>query len=352
MKKSITLDEAKASIHPPERVIALQAERDQIASAFKEYQKEHGQLEQLMAETLASIPAMSVTPPVYVADKKSKVSSEISACLHLTDQHYGAVQDADEVEGFGRYSPEISRARQLGLVENFLNWVQMHRYGYTIPEARFLCTGDPISGDIHDELKVTNAFPAPQQAVEQANIMAEQVAMAAPHFKRLVVDMITLDNHGRLTRKPQCKEGGRNNWGYVIANMLKLQLASYKNVEVNIHTSPMKVVNVNGRRYLLCHGHDTQSWMSIPYYGIERKISREALKRMNGPDFTKFDKVVMGHFHCPMLTQYFIVGGSVSGTDAYDHQCGRYAAPQQLSWLVHPNHGEFDTTSWDLSRYS
>jgi hypothetical protein len=52
-----------------------------------------------------------------------------------------------------------------------------------------------ISGDIHDELRVTNAFPAPQQAIEAGEILAKQAAMAAPHFRSVILDIITDDNH-------------------------------------------------------------------------------------------------------------------------------------------------------------
>lgn len=72
---------------------------------------------------------------------------------------------------------------------------------------------------------------------------------------------------------------------------------------------------------------------------------------MNGPDPSRFDLVVMGHWHAPLEHPYFLIGGSVSGTDAYDHQAGRQAEPQQVSWLVHPRWGEFDRTKWQLKKY-
>jgi hypothetical protein len=92
-------------------------------------------------------------------------------------------------------------------------------------------------------------------------------------------------------------------------------------------------------------------WAGFPYYGIERKAAREALKRMNGPDLTKFDRIIMGHWHAPLLHPHYWIGGSVSGTDAYDHKSGRQAEPQQTSWLVHPKWSEFDFVPWRLKKY-
>jgi len=348
--KEVTLDEVRDALRPPERIIALQAERDQISSAYKEYKKEHGQLDQLMAEVLAAIPAIKPQAPVYKPPKTKRVDRDVAVVLHVTDAHHGAVQAQDEIEGFGIFSPELSRLRQFGFVQDIMDWTELHRTVYAIPEARFLVTGDLISGDIQD-FRVTNAFPAPQQAVEAGEILAQQVSTMAPHFERVIVDIITLDNHGRMTKKPQSKEGGINNWMYVVANISRMLLTAHENVTVNIWAQPQKVVNVNGRNYLICHGHEVSGWMGFPFYGIERKVAREAMKRMNAPDFTKFHKVILGHWHAPMTTQYFWVGGSVSGTDAHDHQEGRQAAPQQVSWMVHPQWGEFDRTEWQLTKW-
>ena len=351
VRGTVTLSEVKDRLKPSEQILALQAERDRISSSYQEYKKTHGLLEQMMDEVLACVPSISPEAVSYKPLKNRKVEHDISVVLHVTDAHYGAIQNEDEIEGFGRYSPDISRARQFGFIKDVLDWSDLHRTVYSIPEARFLVTGDLISGDIHEELRVTNAFPAPRQAVEAGEILAKQASMMAPHFERVILDIITDDNHGRLTRKPQAKEAGFNNWMYVTASIAQKLLAEHANVQVNIHAMPQKVVLVNGQRYLLTHGHDISGWAGFPYYGIERRTAREALKRMNGPDFAKFDKIIMGHWHAPLEHPYYWIGGSVSGTDAYDHRNGRQSEPQQLSWMVHPRWGAFDKTNWQLKKF-
>jgi len=349
-RKRASLDEIKAAVRPPERIIALQAERDEIKSAFSSYKREHGQLEQLMAEVLAAVPHIKPLAVSYKPPRTQRVDTDIAVCLHVTDAHHGAIQEESEIEGFGRFSPELSRVRQFGFVRDVLDWTELHRSAYSIPEARFIVTGDLVSGDIQD-LRVTNAFPAPRQAVEAGEILAQQAAMCAPYFERVILDIITCDNHGRLTKKPQSKEGGINNWMFVVASIARVLLSAHKNVMLNIWAQPEKVINVFGRRYLLTHGHEVMGWAGFPYYGIERKAAREALKRMNGPDMTRFDKIIMGHWHAPLEHPYYWIGGSVSGTDAYDHQSGRQAEPQQVAWMVHPKWGEFDRTCWKLRKF-
>ena len=88
-------------------------------------------------------------------------------------------------------------------------------------------------------------------------------------------------------------------------------------------------------------------WAGFPYYGLERRAHREAIKRMT-TGLGKFDRVILGHWHAPLCHPYYWIGGSLSGTDAYDHGQGRHAAPSQAAWMVHPRHGEFDRTDFDL----
>jgi DNA repair exonuclease SbcCD nuclease subunit len=270
----------------------------------------------------------------------------------------GAVQGASEIEGFCAYSPEIARARQLGFIRSFLEWVALHRHAYTIDTAHVLVTGDLISGDIHDDLRVTNAFPAPVQAVRAGMLLAEQVALMAPHFQSVEVHFVSDDNHARLTKKPQAKEAGLNTLNYVVGEVASAYLRELG--AVSFHLFPMyeTVVHVHGRQYLLSHGHGVQGWAGVPWYGIERKVGKESVARMQiiMQDLQKarsvgFHKYVFGHWHTPFNMPLYVCGGSPMGTDANDHKNGRFARPSQKAWIVHPDHGEFDWIDFLLDEF-
>jgi hypothetical protein len=287
-------------------------------------------------------------PVVYRHQESAKVSSPCPVCLLICDTHYGAVQNKSEVEGFGEYSPEICENRSMSFIGKVLEWVKLHRASYLVDTAYVLVAGDLISGDIHQELQVTNAFPVPVQTVGAARLIAAQISELSRHFKKIVVHFVTEDNHGRLTKKPQAKEAGINSFNYLVGEIAKTMLSKHSNIEFNIYPQYEAVVNVSGRRYLLMHGHGVMGWLGFPYYGVERKIAKEAVKRMNGPDVTRFHKVIMGHWHSPLAHPLYWIGGSVQGTDAYDHKSGRHADPSQAAWFVHPRYGEFDRTDFLL----
>lgn len=324
--------------------------RSDLASARKtisEYRKDHGVLEHFFEQVVEAIDALEPYEKAIIR-KAKRASSPVSVVAQCNDWHMGAVQPASEIEGFNSFSPDVCTARAIEYATKLIEWVDLHRYAYTADELVIPVLGDMISGDIHDELRITNAYPAPVQAVEAGSLLARFVQILAPHFKKVRVEFVVEDNHARLTKKPQAREAGLNSMNYVVGFVAKEKLAAHKNVTFNMYPVYEACINVQGRRYLCCHGHGVMGWGGHPYYGIDRKVSKEALKRMNAPDITKFHKILMGHWHTPATLQWYWIGGSMSGTDAFDHKCGRHAEPSQAAWFVHPKHGEFDRTDFRL----
>lgn len=332
---------------PAEEVKHLRERVKDLEAQHEDYEKSVGGLRVLFAELRDIIGDMDPPKLEYKKPSDGRVSTPVTYVSHWTDWHNGAVQDPDEVEGFNAFNPDILRKRLHNNIQDQLAWVDLHRKSYDISTSRDLVTGDLISGDIHQELLITNAYPSPVQAIKAGELLAEIIALKSPHFEKVIVDFVTVDNHSRLTKKPQAGEGGMNTWNYVVGFYAKERLRNFSNVEFNIHEVMQQLVDIDGRRYLLMHGHQIRGWMGIPFYGWQRRVGKEAIKRMRRR-LSGFDRIIAGHFHTPMTTPHFWLGGSACGTMAYDHQEGREADPSQSSWLVHPVHGEFDRVDWTL----
>jgi len=327
--------------------------KDEVLSA---YQQEKGKLEVFFRRAVDAIEPVTPFKSVFEGMKlELKSDTEVEAVMQISDSHMGAVQGADEIEQFNEFSPEIADNRNIGFARSVADWTDLHRNIYNIKRLHVLITGDLISGDIHDELKITNAFPSPVQVVRAAQTHAKQVALLAPYFEEIVVEFLVEDNHSRLTKKPQAKEAGKNSMNYLVGVLLEEYLKKHGNVQFNIYPQHAKVVQVSTLNYLLLHGHGIRAWMGIPWYGIERRVARESTARqriiMQDIDRAKevgFDKVLHGHFHTPFDTAGFAGAGSIQGTDAYDHGAGRHADPSQPAWLVHPKYGEMSRTNFQL----
>lgn len=365
-RRGQTVSEFKSTYDPAEEIrylrgVVKQRDRDRAA-----YEKEVGKLRLLFADMAETIQALPPATVEYHRPRATKSATPITHVCHLTDWHEGAIQESLEVEGLNEFSPTILREYLANFVRDNLDWLELHRRSYTVNDAHLLLTGDYISGGIHDELRWTNAYPEPVQAIKAGELIASLVAQLAPHYERVLIDSITVDNHARLTRKPQAGEAGINTWNYPVLHFAKERLRDHKNVVFNIHEMIFKLVECGGRRYLLTHGDRVRGWAGFPYYGLERLASREASKRMKQAlvesrkletDVGKitgwlFDRVILGHFHAPLKHQKYWIGGSACGTTAYDHGEGRESDPIQCSWMVHPGHGEFDETGWRLRRSS
>jgi len=366
MKKQ-TPEEIKEQFQPSPKVAGLEDKIAQMKARLQELRREEGRINLITNEITAHIEAYQPPSVSYVPPSNSKVASPCSVVCHVTDWHYGESQVSSEIEGFGEYSRDIARQRVMTiLVPNILDWVTLHRKNYTVDELVLIVTADMISGDIHQELIVTNEVPSPVQSVEVAYLFADMVKLFTPFFSKIRVEWIVVDNHSRLTPKPQAKEAGYNSFNYIVAKMAEQILSNFKTVTMNVYPAIEKVVEVQNTRYLCTHGGEIQGWAGHPYYGMDRRAGKESMRRSqkinlefnkSGKDMDElyrlfrayqFDKLLMGHFHAPLYGPWWGIGGSLSGTSAYDHKYGRFARPSQTSWIIHPKHGEFDYTVWAL----
>lgn len=352
------ISEEKLKERHSESVQSLEAELNEQKKIFEYYKKTHGDLEVFFNRVEKAIKPYSAMPKLYkpeVIKKGDKDGKFIKAVIQISDGHMGAVQEPNEIEGFNIFNPKICENRQMYHARSFIDWIQVQRFGYTINDCHVIVTGDLISGDIHEELKITNAFPVPEQIIKAGNLLAAQLMTIASHFDTVTVDFVTEDNHARLTLKPQMKQAGVNSYNYLVGYIAKLLVAKQKNIDFRIHPVYEQVIEVNGRQYLTSHGHGVMGWGGIPWYGIERKVGKESqarlqviMKDLGRAKQVGFHKQVFGHWHIAFDMPLYSCSGSVSGTDAYDHKCGRYATPSQPAWLVSANHGEFNRINFDL----
>ena len=337
-----------------EKVQALKkqlAEKDKILESYK---MGHGDLEVLFDTLLMAVSAMEPQPILYNPKKESS-SYEIEAVMQDSDWHIGEYQDSDEIEGINAFNHEIAISRVNDLVHRENRIIDRLRSSYSIKNGVIISTGDMITGDLRDEATRTNEFDVPVQVIKSAELFASSAMGLSQNMDHLRVEYITADNHSRLTRKPQSKNQGTNSFNYLVAILAKKLLSRQNNIEFNIHIEPQKVINVLGRQYLTMHGHQIQGWAGIPFYGIERKVSKESQGRlamiMEDPSRMKslgFHKIIGGHLHMPITTMYYWFSGSLMGTTAHDRHNGRYSPPSQPMWFVDPKHGEFGRIDFEL----
>ena len=293
-----------------------------------------------IAEAVKEI-VVAIQPYPRMKIKIQKSGSSIVPVIVFSDWHIGETISAEETEGFGEYNWLISQERIHAIIGSFLNWVTTMRNSYRITECVVIGAGDYIAGDIHRELSVTNEFPVPEQTAKAGILFGEVVAVLASAFDVVHVYQVGADNHGRLQPRPQFKQKAINNYSYLVNIISEATLRNHKNVSVVTAPGIKYTADIAGWKFLIEHGDTIKSWMGIPYYGIERARAKEATKRMNTDK--SFHYQIVGHWHVPAwLSGNIFINGSLSGTNEFDHGCGRHAAPAQIAFLVHPKHGVFN----------
>jgi hypothetical protein len=341
LKNTITPEQLKQSVDPEPLVRKLRKDLKTAKSRIEQMKLQIGKEEDFFLLLKDALTVLDPQPLKYQGSKKpGTVTHPVSAVLQFSDWHIGEVVDADEIEGFNAFNYTIATERVKHIVSKFIDWVKTQRATSTIDECVVVCNGDMITGGIHHELEVTNEFTVPEQVTKAAELFTTACSMLATEFKSLRIEYVTADNHSRLTHAYQCKQGGKNSYNYIVGWIAERMLENHNNIEFNLHPVIKELITIQKTKYLVQHGHGIKGWAGLPWYGIERQNAKEAQARMMTNK--GFHKMILGHFHTPINTPDFIMGGSLSGMTEYDRSCGRSGKPCQVGWMVHPKFGEFN----------
>jgi len=294
---------------------------------------------------------VSACPPISPLARQFKPKrpsdTDYPATQLLGDWQIGEVINDAEAGGWGAFDLSVAKSRLDCLSEKMLAWIDVLRSGYPIRRLIVPFLGDLVSGNIHEELRTTNEFPVPVAACEAGKLAANLLAEWAPHFDVVDAYFIGVDNHGRLTVKPQFKQGALNNWNVVVCEVATALLREHKNVRFHYEVANPALIDVEGSKVLMMHGHVLQSWMGIPWYGMERYRGRKAIAHARRGEEIKL--MICGHYHTPAEIPGWIMNGCLSGTTELDNAKGRFSPPSQKSFLWSRKYGAFNRTDWDLS---
>jgi len=339
------------------RLEALLSERNLLSRELREVKRAFGHALDVRDMIETATRAMDAPPRWRPAQAKKK--PKVTALVLFGDAHVGERTDPKQAEGWGRYNYAIAQMRTENYLRCLTQWIGTLRAGYCIEDCAIVLLGDMTSGDIHEELMRTNEFPPPVQAVAAGRLIAALASGLAGQFRALTLYGVGGSNHGRLSRKYQFKGGVLNNWDFVVYEHARALLSRHTDVALHILPAKKEAIHVANHWFLCGHGDHVKSWMGIPWYGIERDLGRESRRRLDrlqeqlrrdAPVEGMMDYGLGAHWHTPFVGPSFryIVNGSLSGTNEFDHSCGRHAPPQQVAALISPKHGLFGPVAWLL----
>lgn len=270
--------------------------------------------------------------------------------------HYGEEVSEAETAGFGGYNVAICQARIQEMTDSVIGLITDHHRGLRIRKLWVVNVGDNISGDIHDELRITNEVPLVSQFLGCGLLHALSLRDLAQVVDE--VEFIGLrGNHPRNTKKPAYKQSAEDSFDRATYEIVSLLTQNIPNIKVTIPTSPRHLQRINGHGFLFEHGDSIKTWMSIPFYGAQREQASLSLLYGNAPALLPnnpklaaylaqgFRYFCIGNFHTAVdvdgpAGSRIIFTGSPKGPDEY--ALGKLATgsqPSQTFFGVHHKRG-------------
>jgi hypothetical protein len=303
-------------------------------------------------QAIYGLSATSAVAPKWLINARGKPGVALSVPSVLaSDWHYGEVIQASEVGGVNEFNAAIAAKRIKRLTETVidLSFNHMGRAERAYPGLVVNYGGDMISGDIHEELMVSNDRTPWQGVTELVGLMSAQLTAWADAFGRVAVFCV-VGNHGRGTMKPRMKGRVFTSFEWNIYTMLEREFRNDPRITFTIPGETDAYYRIYGHRYLLTHGDSLGVRGGDGIIGALGPIARGALKvgKSEAQIGREFDTVLMGHWHQYLTLPGIIVNNSLKGYDEYARLMLRapYSRPSQALWFTHPVHGI--TTHWQV----
>ena len=289
--------------------------------------------------------------PVYSpAKRKARAAGNGKAhrfALLWSDLHAAEVVDSEAIGGLNAFDWDIMLRRHDRLSDSIFSF-RDHR-NYEVEGLHMFALGDMVTGDIHDELRITNEVALTEAVIQLGLDMAKWIETLVPEFPWIQIDAVH-GNHGRRSKKPQFKQS-YDNWDWLFYKILEANLARYESVTVNAPRSATTPVQVFDRTVLLWHGDGVPTNMpGVPWGGITRR-TKELLQTHSALG-RRIDHFAVGHYHEPntVANRLILMNGSVKGPDEYSlARFGGGAPAAQVLHTFHPARGLTDTSYIDLS---
>ena len=247
---------------------------------------------------------------------KSKKKIKRAIVMHLSDTHFQAQIDGEEMGGLNNYSNKEEARRLAFFTKEVADFKKEHRDS---TELVVVLNGDLIQGIIHDQ---ESTPPITTQVAASLHLLTQSLSYLASEFNKVRV-ICTVGNHARMMHKGNKGRQTQEKWdsfATILHVGLKYALANYKNIEFEIPVTPYAYTKILGHNYFICH---SDTVLSVGYVGksinvVNAKNKINDLKEGIGP----IDVVMIGHVHVDtkqVLTNgvTLLTNGSMSGIDPF-----------------------------------
>ena len=315
-------------------LIKTRRQRDSAQNEIIRLQTQLEQSERALSIVDAAAGA-ELQPPMWLSPKTPKKSAATLVVM-LSDTHFDEVVNPDEMEGLNAYNRTIAQLRLQRWAENVVKLSRHYLSGVSYDGVVLILGGDIFTGEIHEELAMTNDDTILGSLLFWSEQVAGAVDLLANEFGKCHVVSV-VGNHGRMTRKPRMKLRVKTNFDWLIAKMIERHFISDKRVTFTVPESADAFIHIYEHGHLITHGDQVSGGGGIG--GIYPPIMRMRAKKHARYMATgkSFQTLWLGHWHQYISTPSMVVNGSLKGADEYSLIMGfSHEPPQQALAVVTP----------------
>lgn len=299
-------------------------------------EKSLGEAEHLAAE-LAGLRGLSFEIPQWILDTRTGKRGKSVIGALTSDIHMGEVIEAEEINGINAFNPEICRQRLRRYFPAVCEIGSRWNSDTDCEGALLALAGDLISGDIHEELRITNSLTSHEQCLAVAEELSAGILNLKEAFGRVHV-VVVPGNHGRTTHKPTAKMYARLSYDNLIGAMIAQKFSGDDRVTFQQSAAKDQLTPVFGRTVLTTHGDKIGTKGGMGFAGPILPIVRGAKKieAQQAGIGRKPDLIQFGHYHTTGNPGHVLANGSVPGYSEYgDDLRAVVEPPQQWAYLLH-----------------
>jgi hypothetical protein len=258
--------------------------------------------------------------------------------LFISDLHWGEVVDPKQINRVNEYNLRIAHRRMDNLVNGAVNLLKILSPKMDYPGIVLPLGGDMISGNIHDELAITNEINTMPTVIDLYGKLASVIKFMADEFGRVFLPCVT-GNHGRDTHKIYTKDRHHTSFDWLLYTFLAKHFEGDSRVTFFIPDGPDAYFRIYEHKYLLTHGDQFRGGdgmigaLGPIMRGNHKKQSRNAQIDM------AYDTMIIGHWHQDIFLRKLIVNSSLKGYDEYAYSNNfSFEPPSQQLWITHPKY--------------
>jgi hypothetical protein len=329
-------DDINENNESPERLelIKIRKQRDTLANQNIRLTEKLEQVERSLT-IVNTVQDSDIEPPHWLVPSNPRKSAATLVVM-LSDTHFDEVVNPDEMEGLNAYNRDIAVMRLERWAQNVIKLARHYMSGVHYDGIVIILGGDIFTGDIHEELALTNEDTMIGSLLFWSEQLAAAIDLLTTEFKKCHVVSV-VGNHGRTTRKPRMKQRVRTNFDWLLAKMVERHFAKDKRVSFTIPESADAFINIYEHGHLITHGDQVSGGGGIGgiYPPIMRMRARKEGRYLQTGK--SFRTIWLGHWHQYISTPSMIINGSMKGYDEYAMLMGfGFEQPQQALALITP----------------